>query len=795
MNDWVLRFEGYDPADERRREALCTVGNGHFATRGAWSGARAGESHAPGTYLAGCYNRLRDSVDGRAIENESLVNLPDWLPISFAIGTGEWLDPDNAEVVEHALELDLQRGVLTRRFRLRSADGLTTTATERRFVSMADRHLAGQELRIIPENWSGRLRIRAGIDGGVLNRGVSRYRRLSGDHLDRLVQHAGEDRTTLVMVETNQSHIRVAVAARSTVSGSATARPLVSRPSAYQEFDIDARAGTEVVVTKLVTIYSSRDPAISEPATAAVEAVRSAPGFRRALAEHVLAWKHLWRHFAIELDQPAGATVTALRLNLFHLIQSVSPDNADAGVPARGLHGEAYRGHIFWDELFVYPVLTPRMPAATRALLLYRCHRLPAARQAAREAGFVGAMYPWQSGSDGREESQRVHLNPLSGHWLPDATWRQRHVGLAVAYAIWQYVDWTGDEAFLVDHGAEVILEVARFFASVASYDPAHARYVIRGVAGPDEFHTGYPDAPDDGIDNNAYTDVMAVWVLRQASAMLDRLPGWRRTELVESLGLTATELRHWGVLTRRMLVPFHDGVISQFEGYADLAELDWTAYRRDHGDVRRLDRILEAEGRSVASYQVSKQADVVMLLYLLPQDELIELMAGLGYQVTDAMIRRTVEYYLARTCHGSSLSAVVHAWGLATLDADRALHFLTDALLDDLSPAQADTTAEGIHLGSMAGSVDVIQRCFTGMSVAGDELCFEPRWPSKLGTLWMMLRYRDHRLAVQLSADGLQVAADNGDTTAVRIRCCNQTKTLHPGELLAWPAPEDARS
>ena len=174
-------------------------------------------------------------------------------------------------------------------------------------------------------------------------------------------------------------------------------------------------------------------------------------------------------------------------------------------MPARGLHGEAYRGHVFWDELFVLPVLTLRAAALTRASLRYRYRRLPAARRAARDAGFAGAMYPWQSGSDGSEDSQRLHLNRLSGRCAPDVSHLQRHVCHAVAYTTWQYYQSTGDVAFLVDHGAEMILEIARFWSSAASYDRGRDRFVIRGVMGSDEFHTCYPGADNAGIDHNAY--------------------------------------------------------------------------------------------------------------------------------------------------------------------------------------------------------------------------------------------------------------------------------------------------
>ena len=175
-------------------------------------------------------------------------------------------------------------------------------------------------------------------------------------------------------------------------------------------------------------------------------------------------------------------------------------------MPARGLHGEAYRGHIFWDELFIFPVLNLRLPTITRSLLRYRYRRVVEARRAAKLAGYSGAMFPWQSGSDGREESPELHLNPRSGRWNPDPSHRAHHIGIAVAYNVWQFYQVTGDLAYLIDYGTEMLAEIARFWVSRAAYDKERDRYSINGVIGPDEFHSGYPDRPFEGIDNNAYT-------------------------------------------------------------------------------------------------------------------------------------------------------------------------------------------------------------------------------------------------------------------------------------------------
>jgi alpha,alpha-trehalase len=793
---WSVAYDGYDPAEEGQREALCTLGNGFFATRGAAPESRADGVHSPGTYAAGCYNRLKDEIAGQVVENESMVNLPNWLMLTFAVDDGLWFELDQAEMLSFRQELDLRGGILTRRMRVRDPEGRCTDLMQRRFIHMEQPHLAGLETTITALNWSGRLRVRSGVDGAVENTGVKRYRNLSSCHLITVAAEArGDD--LLLVAETTQSRIRVAVAARNRIVGNDSAgkaeRRVVHGPhSVAHEIAIDIVSGEQLTVEKIVALYTSRDRAVSEPSEAAVCELGQAGSFEELLERHVLAWTHLWQHFHVDLTDGAvigDEALQTVRLHVFHLLQTVSPNSIDldAGVPARGLHGEAYRGHVFWDELFVLPVLTLRAPALTRASLRYRYRRLPAARRAARDAGFAGAMYPWQSGSDGSEDSQRLHLNPLSGRWTPDVSHLQRHIGNAVAYTAWQYYQSTGDVAFLVDHGAEMILEIARFWSGAASYDRGRGRFVIRGVMGPDEFHTGYPGAEDAGVDNNAYTNIMAAWVLQRALNVLAVLPPTRRIELTETLGLQDDECSRWKEMTRRIFVPFHDGVISQFEGYAALAELDWEHYRRRYGDIQRLDRILESEGRSANSFQVSKQADVLMLFYLLSADELRALLRRLGYRLTRNTIRKTVEYYLARTSHGSTLSALVHAWVLGRANRDNALEHFTRLLRSDTADIQGGTTAEGVHLAAMAGSVDLLQRCFTGLETTGDTLRFNPAWPEQLGTLAFAMRYREHPLMVRINSARMSVSAEPGKAAPIRVQCWGQTITLRPGDSVEF--------
>ena len=253
---------------------------------------------------------------------------------------------------------------------------------------------------------------------------------------------------------------------------------------------------------------------------------------------------------------------------------------------------------------------------------------------------------------------------------------------------------------------------------------------------GPDEYHEGYPDRDQPGVDNNAYTNLMAVWCLCRAFEVLETLPPAFAREITEQLGIYRPELDHWDQISRKMRVCFHDGVISQFEGYERLDELDWDRYRETYGDIGRLDRILEAEGDSPDRYKLTKQADVIMLFYLLSAGELAELLERLGYPYDRELIHRNFEYYVGRTAHGSSLSRVVYAWVAARRDRQASWELFARGLHGDVTEVRGGTTAEGIHLGAMAATIDVIQRCYTGLEMRQDVLCFNPVIPAELGSV-----------------------------------------------------------
>ncbi len=781
--DWCLAYDDYEPGQEGLREALCTLGNGYFATRGAAPDSSDDGVHYPGTYLAGGYNRLSTEISGRRIENEDLVNLPNWLALTFRIDDGPWCRLDDVELLSFHQALDIRAGVLHRDLRLRDAAGRTTRWRERRIVSMAEPHLAGLCVALTAEDWSGRLTVRSALDGSVSNNGVARYRDLASRHFDMLATEPLGADTIFLRCRTSQSLVQVAQAARTRLYGDdGSDRELdAEQHTQYladqitQEIACTVRAGATIVVEKIVAVHTSRDRASSEPGLEARRTVGYAGRFDALLAAHQGAWKHLWEDCDIEIeDGAAPETALKLRFNIFHLLQTASVHSVDldVGVPARGWHGEAYRGHIFWDELFIFPFLSLRMPTLTRALLLYRYRRLPEARRAAGAAGFAGAMYPWQSGSNGREETQHLHLNPASGRWNPDNTYRQRHINSAIAYNIWQYHQVSDDREFLIAYGAEMMFEIARFWASIAKHNPAIDRYEITGVMGPDEYHTAYPDADPQsagGVDNNAYTNLMAAWVLNRACDISELLPGPQCRHLWERIGLGTDEIEHWRDISCKLRVPFHgEGIISQFEGYGDLAEFDWKGYEKKYGDIQRLDRLLEAEGDTPNRYKVSKQADVLMLFYLFSADELALLFEQLGYPFDRDTIPKNIDYYIARTSHGSTLSSVAHSWVVARSNRPRSWRMFQRALDSDIVDVQGGTTPEGIHVGAMAGSVDLVQRCYIGIEMRANVLHFDPALPDNLGRIRARLRYRRQVLHIDVDHDVLRITS--GATTAAPI-------------------------
>lgn len=736
-DNWKLIYHDYIPEKERSREALLSVGNGYFGTRGAMEESGPADHHYPGTYVSGIYNKLISKVSGRDIPNEDFVNVTNWIPVTFRIDDGEWFDIDNITILEIRRELNFRNGSMMRHLVVRDQKGRETKIVSRRFASMDTPHLAGIEYAVTPLNYSGKITLKSDLSGHHINAGVGRYKELNQQHLHPVDQYSSGD-LQYVAVQTTQSGITIAQGAKIhvTLDGkdiNTDYRNITSPALASIVCSGKTDAHSTLTLTKTVFISHQVQKDASRIKAETLDQIRTISRFEELFLRSQNRWKVLWDEVNIDLE---GDRITQkmLRMHAYHLLCTTSPHNEhiDFGIPARGLTGEAYRGHIFWDELYILPFYHIHFREIARSVLMYRHRRLDAARDYAREHGYRGAMFPWQSGSKGTEETQKYHYNPVSGTWGDDHSSLQRHVSLAIAYNILQYHHINEDDAFMLHYGAEMILEICRFWASKASLDPASGRFSITHVMGPDEFHESYPGHEEGGLTDNTYTNIMAVWMFEKAIRYLERLNASDREQVCKKIGLTREELDTWKDISEKIRIVINEeGILAQYDGYFELKELDWDDYRKRYGNIYRLDRILKAEGKSPDEYKVAKQADTLMLWYNLDAGTINDILVRLGYQLPADYLSRNLEYYLKRTSHGSTLSRVVHAYlAIRTGRTELSWQLYSDAVTSDYNDIQGGTTAEGIHTGVMAGTILVALTAYAGLDLSGDSPQINPHMP-----------------------------------------------------------------
>ena len=757
---WNLSYRAYEPQEERLREVLTTIGNGYFGTRGCIVDENINDDiHYPGTYIAGLFDKRPTKVHGEKIFNNDFVNCPNWLRVRFRIGDGPFQKISEMEVEEYSHNLSMLDAVMSRSYILKDQNGRKTRIHTRRFACMTDPHIAYLRYELTPLNYSEKITIQSGIDAKVKNYLVERYRGLEQQHLEPI---GGSERDSTITLgsRTIASGVDIFMSSRHYLSSSGEAETNVVRDPGYiaMEYTFNGAENKPVLMDKVTSIFTSLSGDSNQPDKDSVKALERSPGYNDAIKMHEQEWKKLWERAAMEIEGDRFAQ-KVLRLHAYHLMVTASRHNQhfDVGIPARGLHGEAYRGHIFWDEVFFLPFYNVRLPEASKAHLMYRYRRLDAARELAEENGYEGAMYPWQTADGGEEESQRIHYNPNSGEWDPDLSRNQRHISISIAYDIWSYFYVADDWKFLHDYGMEMLLEICRFWASISEYDKRDGRYHIEGVMGPDEFHEKYPDAEEGGFRDNAYTNVMAVWLLHKAIETYEHLPDDTKKAMKQKINFNEDELGRWEDINHKMKVVIgKDNIIEQFDGYRELEELDFEAYRRKYGNIQRMDRILKAEGDSPNNYKVAKQADVLMMFYLLSPGQVAAILERLGYEPGNpqTLMRINYEYYIKRTTHGSTLSYVVHSAILKYLDTHHhdQMRWYRRALESDLYDIQGGTTLEGIHTGVMGGSLDTVLKTFAGINFFRDHIEMIPSIPKDWDRIKFRMMHRRNIVDVEVT-------------------------------------------
>lgn len=748
---WTIEEPGFDIAREHEIESLLAIANGYLGSRG--SIAEGSSVSRPATFIAGAFE---PSADVSRVPE--LVIAPDWGRLCVTIDD-EAFSVEHDEVLQNRRYLDMRRGALLRDFVRRGAAGHLTHLRTLHAASLANRHVLLEAASLTPLNFTGTIRVDASLSGDV--------RSASGAaHWERFVTDVGASSLFLVghtyggLVAAMSSHLRV-------LSGPGQDGPpdasdpreaprcvrTAGERSIAERCDISVRVGEKRDLLRTATLHTSRDTPDPRATEEALQETLARRSLESLLGEHEQAWAARWRRADVEIDG-APKIERALRFGLYHLIGTANPDDSRYSVGARGLSGEAYRGHVFWDtEIFLVPFYTHCYPEAARAMLSYRHRTLDAARRKAQAYGFDGALYAWESADSGDETTPPLLATPFGEVLRVLNGEQEQHISADIAYAVQAYGRATGDVVFERGEGLEILVETARFWASRAVIEDDGAAH-IRRVIGPDEYH--------ESVDDNAFTNWMARHNLRAAAAAVARHGA--ASDVLERIGLRPEEAPRWLDVADRLVLGIDPatGVIEQFAGYFALEPFSIADYAVRSAPIDMLLGHARTQG-----CQVVKQADVVQLIALL------------WSAVPPRCRRESFLYYEPRTAHGSSLSPGIHALVAARLD----LHAHAARYFDQTADIDLGNTmgnaAGGVHIAAM-GSLwqavafgvagitrvprdriaDRLPRA-TGAPAEGEVIGIEPHLLPGWRHVKIPISWRGRALEIHVEAGAVEIAVE----------------------------------
>ncbi len=741
---WTLVEDGYDRLRETSLESRFTISNGFLGVRGAQAiTLDARPITAPCTYVAGLFDAPVEegSVAGR-------IPADDWLRIALRLDRAALSSlPDDP--ARRRVTLDMRRGAVLGESLRMEGDGLHASLKTLRLVSLDQRGLGLQVLSLEIDQGEGMVVLEAFLEGEALELSLERF----------------EPDLGVWRVRGSGKGLAIAVSTELQVDGH-TLAAADGGPFKWS-WTWPARAGQVVWFRRLVA-FARSDPPGADPGDEARAALGEAMrlGWRGVAAAHEAAWDERWRRSGVEVDGDPAAE-QALRFALYHLNGAPNPHDEHISIGARALTGVDYRGHVFWDtEIFLLPFYTLTWPEAARALLMYRFHTLDAARAKAASMGYTGALYAWESADTGTDVTPQQVVGPDRKVVDVLAGREEQHISADIAYAVWQYWQASADDDFLLDAGAEILLETSRFWAGRAALEADGHRH-IRRVIGPDEYH--------ETIDDNAFTNVMAQWNIRRAletaTLLRERWPD-RWLSLSGRLDLTEAELAQWRSAADAMITGLNPdtGLYEQFEGYFGLEDIDLTAYA---GRSVPIDVVL-GRVRTQGS-QIVKQADVVALLALLP-----EAFAGDSGAAN-------FHYYEPRCGQGSSLSPGMHGLAAARLgECETALRYFRQTAAIDLADTHV-AIAGGVHIGALGAVWQMAVLGFGGVSLLSDGLAIVPRLPAQWSRLAFPLQWRGRRLRIEI--DGQAIRATLTDGAAMTVQVAGQTHELSRERPLHVPS------
>ncbi|MCD7820507.1 MAG: family 65 glycosyl hydrolase [Lachnospiraceae bacterium] len=776
--NWLIEETDFCDRYTGKCEAIFTQGNGYLGLRNALEERYLKETR--NLFVAGTFNKASDN------EVTELPNAPDIVNTEMEFN-GERFAMNRGRAESYSRTLNLRTGETVRTLIWESPKGDRVSLAFHRFVSLDNVHIIGNYIEITPLSGSMELSVQSGIDAQVTNSGAQ--------HFTEGARRLLEEKYLELPVTTTESKVGICVHAAHrvfTVGNSPVQSPTAGetagfvksvravdeRRCIYSRYELSVPVGQTIRFEKISTVHSTRDleyvelteeeaaERLCEDGRALIRLAEEA-GYDRLFADSFRAWEDFWKEQDIQIGG-SDRDQLAIRFALYHLRIMTRKEDSRIGIAAKGLSGEGYKGHSFWDtETFIFPYFQMADPDTARTLLEYRYRGLYGARKKAKENGYEGAMYPWESAwvSDGEVTPWLLGLNVHTGEPLYCYTGLiELHITADIIYALWQYYTATGDEEFMERCGYEMILDTARFWNSRLEWVAEHDRYEIRDVIGPDEYK--------EHVDNNAYTNYLVRYNMELAVSVIDRLIETSPV-LYDRLEAKLTDL----VILREQLkekleklyLPQPDketGIIPQFDGYSELKDVDLTEYRQS-SVVGTFFRDYSVE--DVQHMKAGKQADVVELLYQLED-------------LADPEVKRSnYLYYEARTLHDSSLSKAIHSIMACDLGmSDEAYEMFRRAADTDMGQEMKSSDA-GIHSANMGGIWQDVVMGFGGVRISRGRLRICPHLPEQWEQLTYPVCWRGNRLTVTVRRGEIQVLNEG---QAVEIEIAGSLQTVSTGEM-----------
>ena len=755
-DEWNVIEKAFHPEFMAQLETMLALGNGYLGMRGCPEDG--GPNAENGTFINGFYDTwpivYGEDAYGFAKTGQTICNVTDSKIIKLFVDDEPFWLPA-AHLLKYDRRLNMRFGTLDRELLWETPAGKQVSITSRRLVSFVDRHVAAISYCVTILNAHAFVVISSEMathePGALSNRDDPRLAKaVSGRVLHQRTNYS-KDRRIVLCHATETSLLKLTCATESALESSCPHSYKTVHTSDFGQvaFTIDAQPGSPIQLTKYM-VYHTSDTASAEELCGRAEWTMDrvvTQGFQQLLASQEHYMDDFWRRSDVRIkdireDRTKRSTVEiqqAIRFNLFHILQA-SARAEDAGVPAKGLTGQAYEGHYFWDtEIYLLPFLTYTSPCIARNLLAFRYKMLPRARARAKELGHRGAMFPWRTISG--EEASAYYA----------AGTAQYHINADIMYALRKYVQATGDELFLRDYGAEMLVETARLWADLGFYSDAKGgKFCINGVTGPDEYNAV--------VNNNAYTNLMARENLRYATQVIEFL---RETKpdaydaLVEKTALEDSEVGAWLRAAENMYVPYDEklNIILQDDNFLDREPWDFRSTPPD-----RYPLLLFYHPLNIYRKQVIKQADVILAMFLL------------GDAFSTEEKKRNFDFYDPFTTGDSSLSSCVEAIIAAQSgEMDKAIRYGMAALLMDLADVGGNVK-DGCHIASMGGTWMMLTYGFGGMRDDNGILSFWPRRaPEENATLRFPLTYRGQMLEIEIGLDRVEYMLREGERVVIR--------------------------